>query len=111
MGQLGETLRDRRLALGITLETAEEDTKIRGRLLEALEQGDYARLPDPGYVRGYVSSYSRYLELDPIQGPDHPAAHGEAAAGRFEPEHRPARVQASHWALTSIQGRQRRATR
>ena len=59
MGQLGDTLRDRRISLGISLETAENDTKIRARLLEALEAGEYDKLPNPGYVRGYVSSYSR----------------------------------------------------
>jgi cytoskeletal protein RodZ len=81
VGQLGETLRDRRLALGISLETAEADTKIRGRLLQALEDGDYAKLPDPGYVRGYVSSYARYLELDPV--PLLAMHRAETGAGRY----------------------------
>lgn len=66
MGQLGETLRERRQALGIALETAEEATKIRAKLLDALEKGEYDRLPNPGYVRGYVSSYARFLELDSV---------------------------------------------
>src|SRR5664279_2591617 len=81
MSQLGDTLKERRSALGVSLEQAEEDTKIRARLLEALEQGDYARLPDPGYVRGYVSSYARYLELDPI--PMLAMYRAETGAGRF----------------------------
>jgi cytoskeleton protein RodZ len=66
MGKLGDTLRERRNALHITIEQAEEHTKLRARLLVALEAGDYERLPDPGYVRGYISSYARYLELDPL---------------------------------------------
>ncbi|NTW27854.1 MAG: helix-turn-helix domain-containing protein [Coriobacteriia bacterium] len=66
MGELGDTLRARRIQLGITISQAEEHTKIRGKMLEALEAGDYGRLPDPGYVRGYISSYARYLELDPL---------------------------------------------
>lgn len=66
MGALGDTLRERRMALGISLEQAEASTRIRARLLEALEKGEYDRLPAPGYVRGYVSSYSRFLELDPL---------------------------------------------
>lgn len=66
MGKLGETLRERRTALGISMEQAEEHTKMRARLLEALEAGAYEALPDPGYVRGYISSYARYLELDPL---------------------------------------------
>ena len=52
MGQLGDTLRERRMSLGISLETAEDDTKIRARLLKWLEEGEYDRLPNPGYVRG-----------------------------------------------------------
>jgi cytoskeleton protein RodZ len=81
MGQLGDTLRDRRISLGISLETAENDTKIRARLLEALEAGEYDRLPNPGYVRGYVSSYARYLELDAV--PLLAMYRAETGSGRF----------------------------
>lgn len=66
MANLGDTFRERRIALGLTIDQAEAATKIRGALIRALEEGDYARLPDPGYVRGYVSSYARFLELDPM---------------------------------------------
>jgi cytoskeleton protein RodZ len=81
MSQLGETLRERRVALGITLDQAEEHTKIRGKLLAALEAGDWARLPNPGYVRGYISSYARYLELDTV--PLLAMYRAETGAGRF----------------------------
>jgi cytoskeletal protein RodZ len=66
VGKLGDTLKERRAALGLTLAQAEEATRIRGMLIRALEEGDYAKLPNPGYVRGYISSYARYLELDPL---------------------------------------------
>lgn len=65
MGQLGDLLKERRVALGLSLDAASEATRIRAKLLDALEQSDYAKLPDPGYVRGYVSSYASFLELDP----------------------------------------------
>ncbi len=65
MASLGDTLRERRIALGLTLDQAESATRIRARLLAALEEGAYDRLPAPGYVRGYISSYGRFLELDP----------------------------------------------
>lgn len=81
MGQLGDTLRDRRISLGITLDQAEEHTKIRGKLLEALEAGDYDKLPNPGYVRGYISSYARYLELDTV--PLLAMYRSETGAGRY----------------------------
>jgi cytoskeletal protein RodZ len=81
VGQLGDTLRERRASLGISLETAENETRIRARLLQALEDGEYDRLPNPGYVRGYVSSYARYLELDPV--PLLAMYRAETGAGRF----------------------------
>jgi len=66
VGKLGDTFRERRIALGVTLEQAQEATRIRAKLIEALEEGDYVKLPNPGYVRGYISSYARFLELDPV---------------------------------------------
>jgi cytoskeleton protein RodZ len=81
MGQLGDTLRERRSTLGISIEQAEEATRIRGKLLTALEAGDYQRLPNPGYVRGYVSSYAKFLELDPV--PLLAMYRAETGAGRY----------------------------
>lgn len=81
MSQLGDTLRERRIALGITLDQAEDHTKIRGKLLDALEKGEYNRLPNPGYVRGYISSYARYLELDTV--PLLAMYRAETGAGRY----------------------------
>ena len=78
---LGETLKERRKQLGISLPQAEEQLHIRGRLLEALEEGDYEHLPNPGYVRGYISTYARYLELDPQ--PLLNMYHAETGHGRF----------------------------
>lgn len=66
LGTLGETLKERRRTLGLSIDEAERATRIRARLLEALENGEYDALPNPGYVRGYVSSYARFLELDPV---------------------------------------------
>ncbi|TLM82603.1 MAG: helix-turn-helix domain-containing protein [Actinobacteria bacterium] len=81
MGQLGDTLRDRRVALGMSLDEVEGATKIRARLLAALEEGAYDTLPNPGYVRGYISSYARFLELDPM--PLLAMYKAETGAGRY----------------------------
>lgn len=64
MSTLGDTLRDRRQSLGISVDQAAQATRIRGRLLDALEEGRFQDLPNPGYVRGYVSSYARFLGLE-----------------------------------------------
>ena len=65
MASLGDTLRHRRTELGRSIADAEAATKIRARLIQALEEGNYAMLPNPAYVRGYITSYAHWLELDP----------------------------------------------
>jgi len=65
MASLGETLRHRRTELGRSIADAEAATKIRSRLIKALEEGSYEQLPNPAYVRGYITSYAHWLELDP----------------------------------------------
>lgn len=62
---LGETLAKARRSLGKSLAEAEAATRVRAKLLDALEKGDYDALPAPAYVRGYVISYAKFLELDP----------------------------------------------
>lgn len=81
MGALGNTLRERRISLGLSIQQVEATTNIRARLIEALEDGDYERLPDPGYIRGYVSSYARLMELDP--NPLLQLLKAETGRGRF----------------------------
>jgi len=62
---LGDWLRQRREELGISLEQAETDTRIRIRYLEALESESFDALPDPVVGRGFLRNYAVYLGLDP----------------------------------------------
>ena len=62
---LGEWLRQRREELGISLEQAEVETRIRRRYLVALETEDLVSLPDPIVGRGFLRNYAAYLGLDP----------------------------------------------
>ncbi len=62
---LGDWLRQRREELGVSLEQVEEDTRIRVRYLQALENEDFEALPDPAVGRGFLRNYADYLELDP----------------------------------------------
>jgi hypothetical protein len=62
---LGHTLEKTRNSLGRSLAEAEADTRIRARLLKALENGEYESLPSPAYVKGYIVSYAKFLGLDP----------------------------------------------
>ena len=63
MTTVGEILAAERRRQGKTMADVVEGTKIRSRLLDALEQGDYDILPSPAYVKGYIQSYARYLEI------------------------------------------------
>lgn len=65
MGELGETLREARDAMGLSLAQVEEATRIRTIYLHALEEEDHGRLPPPVYVRGFLKNYAQYLGLDP----------------------------------------------
>ncbi len=62
-GQVGPQLKTRRQALRISLAQVEIDTKIRGKFLTALEQGQYDLLPNDIYSRGFVQHYASYLGL------------------------------------------------
>lgn len=60
----GEILRQAREANGLTLEQAEEATKIRKYYLRALEEDNFKVLPAQVYAIGFVRRYSNYLGLD-----------------------------------------------
>ena len=61
---IGRTLRRSRREQGISLEEAEQVTKIRKHYLESLERENYDAMPAPIYVHGFLKSYASYLGLD-----------------------------------------------
>jgi cytoskeleton protein RodZ len=61
---VGTTLRTAREAAGLGLEETARRLKFAPRQLDALERGDWARLPGGGAVRGMVRQYARLLDLD-----------------------------------------------
>jgi cytoskeletal protein RodZ len=65
MDELGLILQDARENKGLTLEEVQEETRINAIYLEALENGEYATLPSPVHVRGFLRNYARFLDLDP----------------------------------------------
>jgi cytoskeleton protein RodZ len=62
--QIGEVLRSTRSRLEVDIYTAERETKIRRKYLEALENEDWDVLPGPTYVKGFLRTYAGYLGLD-----------------------------------------------
>lgn len=63
---VGQQLKARRQVLRMSLAQVELDTKIRGKYLTALEAGDYEKLPNDIYSRGFVQHYANHLGLDGV---------------------------------------------
>ncbi|MDO9234530.1 MAG: helix-turn-helix domain-containing protein [Aquabacterium sp.] len=61
----GEALRLAREAQGITLEKLASTIKVTPAKLDALERGQYGRLPDPSFTRALAMTVCRALRLDP----------------------------------------------
>jgi transcriptional regulator with XRE-family HTH domain len=61
----GEELKRNRLIREVSLESIASATKISARHLEALERGDFQRLPAPVFTRGFIRAYAGFLGLDP----------------------------------------------
>jgi len=61
---LGETLKKARSQKNVSLEQAEEETKVRIKYLKALEEEDYAILPETVYSIGFLAKYADFLELE-----------------------------------------------
>src|SRR6266571_2341259 len=61
---LGEYFQRAREAKGLTLDEAAARTRILPQYLKAVEENNYARLPDEVFAKGFVRSYARILGLD-----------------------------------------------
>ena len=65
MFEIGSTLREARVRRNLTLQQVEEDTKIRVKYVQAMENEEFDIMPGPTYVKGFLRTYSEYLGLDP----------------------------------------------
>lgn len=65
MQTIGERLEEARKRKGISVREAAETTKIRGDYLQRFEANTFEIDLPPLYIRGFLRSYARYLELDP----------------------------------------------
>lgn len=64
MSELGRLLTEARTARALSLADVESETRIRQKWLEALETGEYDKLPRGAVARGFLRSYATYLGLD-----------------------------------------------
>jgi cytoskeleton protein RodZ len=61
----GEVFKQARERAGISLDDVSEFLHLPRAVIAALESDHQDRMPEPTYVKGYIRSYARYLELDP----------------------------------------------
>lgn len=66
----------RREALGLSLDDVASQLKFSARQIEALEAGDFDRLPGGAFARGMMRSYARLLKLEPAEIIDQLSAAG-----------------------------------
>lgn len=61
---VGEILRRTRVHYNQSLMEVEANLRIRGSQIEAIEEGDFAKMPGRVYAIGFMRAYSEYLGLD-----------------------------------------------
>lgn len=64
MKEIGEKLKQTREEMGISIEEAAEDLKIKPSQLENIEQGNKEAFKDVFYLKYFIRDYSKYLGLD-----------------------------------------------
>ncbi|MFO0775860.1 MAG: DUF4115 domain-containing protein [Nitrospiraceae bacterium] len=64
MDSIGEFFKQVRETKGLTVDEVALKTRIRADFVRAIEDGNYAKLPDQVFARGFVRSYARSLGLD-----------------------------------------------
>ncbi len=64
MRTVGQVLKEERERKFYTLDEIEKATKIRKELLQALEDGQYQKLPPQTFVQGFIKNYGKFLGLN-----------------------------------------------
>jgi len=64
MNEIGERLKEARESMGISIEEASEDLKIKTSQLIDIEEGKRDAFKDILYLKYFIRDYSKYLGLD-----------------------------------------------
>lgn len=64
MKEIGETLKDARENIGITIEEAANDLKLKPSQIENIENGDKDAFDDIMHLKYFIRDYAKYLGLD-----------------------------------------------
>src|SRR5574344_1947192 len=61
MKEIGEKLKEARESMGVSLEEAAEDLKLRPSQIENIENGNIEAFKDVFYLKYFIRDYSKYL--------------------------------------------------
>ncbi|MDH4284466.1 MAG: DUF4115 domain-containing protein [Gallionellaceae bacterium] len=61
---VGNVLREKRIGMSLSITDVAHRLKFAPRQVEALEADDFSHLPEITFVRGFVRSYAKLLQLD-----------------------------------------------
>lgn len=61
---VGYTLRQERERQNLSIGDIEQGTSIRADYIEAIENGEYDKLPGKVYTKGFIKNYAKFLGLD-----------------------------------------------
>ena len=61
---IGHLLRERRVSMGLSIDDVVGKIKLSHRQVVALEENDFKALPEIAFLRGFVRSYARLLQMD-----------------------------------------------
>ena len=64
MKEIGEKLKETRGSMGISIEEAAEDLKLKPSQLENIEAGNREAFKDIFYLKYFIRDYAKYLGLD-----------------------------------------------
>ena len=64
MCMIGSTLRKEREKQKLSIRDVENETSIRSVYIEALEKGEYDKLPGEVYAKGFIKNYGNFLKLN-----------------------------------------------
>lgn len=63
MIKAGQKFQEARLQKNLSLEDISQGTKIKVGFLDAIEKGEYDKLPSVAYAQGFVRNYARFLNM------------------------------------------------
>ena len=99
---VGQCLQRQRESRKMSLESVSQGTRINLAFIKALEEDAFQLLPSETYVRGFLQSYAKFIQLDPVEilrmyrNQVHPVGLPKDQVRQEEDEHSPRKVRKKH---------------